>query len=152
MAFAKVSKTSFMEKIMKAPALQRVKQARKNTKNIRNNEKIQDNLVHYANETESVIRERLKQLDKEWDTDKTLLITGATVAMTGLILALAVNKKWFWLTSAVASLAGEHILQGWSPPVPILRATGMRTKKEIEKEREGLRQILNLRNQNQLHT
>ena len=134
---------------MTDPALQRVKQETKKTKSLKNNEKIQDNLVHYANETEHVIQKRIRKLNKEWDTDKTLLVTGAVVAIAGVVLGLTVNKKWYWLTSAVASLAGEHILKGWSPPVPLLRATGMRTKKEIQKERAGLTQILNLRKQNQ---
>jgi hypothetical protein len=137
-----------MENILSNPTLERVQQATRKTKNIKVNEKIQDNLVHYANEPEFVIRQRIKKLDKEWDTNRTLLVSGAVVALTGVVLALAVNKKWFWLTSAVASLAGEHLIQGWSPPVPILRASGIRTSQEIEKERQGLIQILNLRKQN----
>ena len=149
MAFAKVLEKTIMEKIMTAPALQGLKQATKKTKSLKNNEKIQDNLVHYANETEQVIQKRIRQLNKEWDTNKTLIVSGAAMALAGVVLGLTVNKKWYWLTSAVASLAVEHIFKGWSPPVSLLRAAGMRTKKEIEKERQGLTQILNMRKQNQ---
>jgi hypothetical protein len=36
----------------------------------------------------------------------------------------------------------QHALQGWCPPVPVLRRLGYRTQPEIEEERCALRALL----------
>ncbi len=45
---------------------------------------------------------------------------------------------------AVADVAGflfQHAVQGWCPPVPILRMLGFRTSYEIEQERRALKAL-----------
>ena len=109
-------------------------------------EKTQNNVVHYANETESVIQKRIEQLDKEWDMERLLALNASVLTITGVVLGSKVNKKWFWMPGVVASFLGMHAIQGWCPPVPLFRAFGVRTRMEIDKEKYGLLEILKIRN------
>jgi hypothetical protein len=41
----------------------------------------------------------------------------------------------------VTAFLFQHAIQGWCPPVPILRRMGFRTAHEIEQERNALKAI-----------
>jgi hypothetical protein len=41
----------------------------------------------------------------------------------------------------VAAFLFQHAIQGWCPPVPILRRMGFRTASEIEQERQALKAL-----------
>jgi hypothetical protein len=87
----------------------------------------------------AAIEKRLSELDREWDIERALEANAATVALIGLGLGAAVNRKWYLLPAAVAGFLLQHALQGWCPPVPVLRRLGFRTQSEIEYERDALR-------------
>jgi hypothetical protein len=38
-------------------------------------------------------------------------------------------------------MASEHAVQGWCPPLPILRRMGFRTAREIDTERTALKAL-----------
>jgi hypothetical protein len=85
------------------------------------------------------IERRLNELDREWDVERTLEANAATVALVGLVLGAAVDRRWFLLPGAVATFLLQHAVQGWCPPVPLFRRLGFRTSREIENERAVLK-------------
>jgi len=134
-----------MENTLTAPGADKVKQVTPPVLNKKANEKTENNIVHYANETDSVIQRRIDQLDSEWDMERLLALNASALIISGLILGSRVNKKWFWLSGVVTSFLAMHAVQGWCPPVPLFRAFGVRTRMEIDKEKYSLMEILKIR-------
>ena len=85
------------------------------------------------------IDRRLAELDREWDIERTLEMNAATLACTGAVLALTVNRRFAWISAVVTGFLLQHALQGWCPPVPIFRRRGVRTAREINQEKTALR-------------
>jgi hypothetical protein len=56
-----------------------------------------------------------------------------------LVLGVTVNRKWLWLSGAVFGFLLLHGVQGWCPPVPVLRRLGIRTRGEIDREKYALK-------------
>jgi hypothetical protein len=52
-----------------------------------------------------------------------------------------VDKRWFLLPIAVQAFFLQHALQGWCPPIPVLRRLGVRTASEIDAERNALKAL-----------
>jgi hypothetical protein len=106
------------------------------------NQKIDDetneSIRLYARQDKAAIQSRLRELDEEWDTERTLELVSASVTLAGLGLSVLVNKKWALLSAVSAAFLAQHSIQGWCPPLPIIRALGVRTKNEIEKEKDAL--------------
>ena len=50
-------------------------------------------------------------------------------------------SRWFLLPAAVSGFLLQHAVQGWCPPIPVLRRLGFRTSFEIEQERQALKLI-----------
>jgi hypothetical protein len=100
-------------------------------------EEIGDRLRHYAAHKPE-IPARLAELDREWDIERAIEANAATVALVGLGLAAFVDRRFIALPAAVAGFLLQHAIQGWCPPVPILRRLGFRTATEIGDERHGL--------------
>lgn len=90
----------------------------------------------------AAIRARLRELDREWDIERCLETGSATLTLTGLLLGATVNKRWLWLSATVQAFFMQHAIQGWCPPLPIFRALGIRTQREIEAERHALKALL----------
>ncbi len=87
------------------------------------------------------IRERLQALDREWDIERCLETGAASLVMTGSVLGLTKNRLWFLLPFGVGAFLLQHALQGWCPPLPVLRQLGVRTAEEINEERTALKTI-----------
>jgi hypothetical protein len=101
-----------------------------------------NNIRRYANSNPEVINKRIEELDKEWDVERTLEVNASTLALTGLLLGATVNRKWLALPAVVLLFLLQHGLQGWCPPLPILRRSGVRTRGEIDREKYELRALL----------
>ena len=82
---------------------------------------------------------RISQLQREWDIERTLEANAASVFLAGLGLGLFVDRRFFLLPAAVAGFLLQHALQGWCPPLPLLRRLGLRTSAEIHDEVIALR-------------
>lgn len=96
---------------------------------------------HLANDR-AMIPLRLADLDDEWDVDRTLETADAALILGGVGLAVATGNRWFFaLPAAVAGFMLQHALQGWCPPLPLLRWLGFRTRREIELERHALKAV-----------
>lgn len=87
------------------------------------------------------IDKRLRELDREWDIERMLEANAASVALFGVALGTTVNRKFFIIPAVVGAFLLQHAVQGWCPPVPILRRLGFRTQNEIEEERYALKAL-----------
>jgi hypothetical protein len=87
------------------------------------------------------IRERLQALDREWDIERCLETGAASLVLTGSVLGLTRNRLWLLLPFGVGAFLLQHALQGWCPPLPLLRQLGIRTAEEINEERTALKTI-----------
>lgn len=87
------------------------------------------------------IEVRLKELDREWDIERCIETVAPSLSLFGLLLGATVNRKWFLLPAVVQAFLLQHGVQGWCPPVPALRALGVRTQQEIDEERFALKAL-----------
>lgn len=95
--------------------------------------------VAFYREHPELIDERLTALDEEWDVERLLEVNAATLALTGTLLGAFVDRRWLALPIAVTAFLCQHGVQGWCPPLPVLRRMGVRTAREIEAERYALK-------------
>ena len=103
--------------------------------------KTERNIARYAHAGIGAIERRLAELDREWDVERYLETMAPTVTLLGLFLGVTSNRKWLILSAVVQSFFLQHALQGWCPPLPVLRRLGIRTIGEIHKERYALKAL-----------
>lgn len=84
------------------------------------------------------IERRLRQLDREWDIEHLLETNAALLSLAGVALA-ARDRRWLLLPALVTTFLFQHAVQGWCPPIPLLRRLCIRTAREIEIERVALK-------------
>lgn len=110
------------------------------------NEKIdrqtQRSIQSYANCSFTAIKNRMQELDEEWDVERVLEVNASTLALTGLALGVTVNKRWLAVPAVVLLFLFQHGVQGWCPPLPILRRLGIRSRGEIDREKYALKESL----------
>lgn len=88
------------------------------------------------------VKQRISELEREWDTECVLEVNMASLALASSIMALTVNKKWAYFSGAVSVFMLQHALQGWCPPLPLIRRMGVRTMSEINLEKQALKDLL----------
>ena len=96
--------------------------------------KIRDQIIHFAAQPKEVITRRIFELENEWDIERVLEANAAGVGLASLLGGLAGNKKCLLVTGTVLSFLLLHSIRGWCPPVPLLRRMGVRTRREIDRE------------------
>ena len=109
--------------------------------NNRIHESTVERVAHYAASDPAIIDRRLRELDEEWDIERTLEANAASVAVVGLSLGATLNRRWLFVPAAVAAFLFQHAIQGWCPPLPLFRRLGFRTASEIDTERYALKFI-----------
>jgi hypothetical protein len=82
---------------------------------------------------------RLNDLDREWDIERALEANAAAVSLIGLVLGRLVDRRWYFLSTVVATFLLQHAVQGWCPPLSLFRRFGVRTQREIDEERYALK-------------
>jgi hypothetical protein len=97
--------------------------------------------VHYFSHHREEIPRRLRELDEEWDIERAIEANAAAIAFTGVALSATRGRGWLVLPALVTGFLFQHAVQGWCPPVPILRRLGFRTSYEIEEERQALKAL-----------
>jgi hypothetical protein len=97
--------------------------------------------VSWHAERPETIPRRLAELDREWDIERTLEANAASLSLLGIALGAGVDRRFFVLPGLVAGFLLQHALQGWCPPLPLLRRLGVRTQGEIERERHALKAL-----------
>ena len=109
--------------------------------NARIQEQIRRNVTYYAQCSPDQIDVRLNELDDEWDIERALELNAASIASGSILLGLLGRKRWFLVAGIVGVFLTQHALQGWCPPVPVLRRLGFRTAREIDQERYALKAL-----------
>ena len=109
--------------------------------NRRIDDQIERNIRHYSGQTKEEIYRRIQELDQESDFERVLETMASSVSLTGIVLGATVDRKWFLVPTIVLSFLLVHAIQGWCPPLPILRGLGIRTREEIARERYALKAL-----------
>lgn len=86
------------------------------------------------------LRRRLKELRQEWDVERALQVNASSLILVSSVVGgLRTRSPWFVAPAVVAGFLLQHGLQGWCPPLPVLRRLGFRTQREIDAERTAVR-------------
>lgn len=99
------------------------------------------NIRYYAAQPAAALDARIDELRGHWDMERVLETNATALALSGAVLGLTVNRKWFLLTCGVMACLAQHAAQGWCPPVPVLRRFGVRTQSELDQERYALKAV-----------
>jgi hypothetical protein len=118
----------------------RVRRNTDETFNRRVDDQIARNIRYYSANPDEIDR-RLAELDEEWDIERMIEANAATLALAGTVLGSRVDTRYLLLPMAVTAFLLQHAIQGWCPPVPILRRFGFRTADEINTERYALKAL-----------
>ena len=121
--------------------VERVPAHTEETINERIRHQTEENVERFRNAGPATIEQRLDELDREWDIERTLEANAAAACLAGLTLGATVDRRWFLFPVVVAGFLLQHALQGWCPPLPIFRRLGIRTSYEIDYERYALKAL-----------
>jgi len=108
------------------------------------NEKIRkgtDRSIEYYSRHPDEIPERLSELEAEWDVDRVMEANASCMIISGLAMSIVGGKKWLLLPAVAGGCLLQQSLDGWSPPMSLLRRLGIRTRDEIDRERTALRAL-----------
>jgi hypothetical protein len=109
------------------------------------NQRIDENLVRsirdYATRSIEEISARIAELEQESDIERMLEISASTATLAGLALGTLVDRRFYVFSAAVAGFLLLHGIQGWCPPLPVLRRAGVRTRREIDREKFALKYL-----------
>jgi hypothetical protein len=101
-----------------------------------------ERIESYAERGAAEITRRIEELDREWDMERLLETNASALAGIGVGLAAATgSRKWLILPGVVLSFLFQHAVQGWCPPVPVFRRMGVRTRREIDREKYALKAL-----------
>ena len=101
----------------------------------------EQNVRQYASAGSEATEHRLSELDEEWDIERYLETMAPTFSLLGLLLGVTRSRAWLLVPAVVQTFFLQHALQGWCPPVPVLRRLGIRTMDEINEERYALKAL-----------
>ncbi|WP_299700394.1 hypothetical protein [uncultured Pontibacter sp.] len=119
----------------------RVRESTPDSLNERVDSSIRQSIARYKGRSKEEISERIRELDQEWSVERTLQVNAATLALSGTLLGAFVNKRWFLMPGIVTTFLLQHGIQGWCPPLPIMRGLGIRSRREIDEERYALKAL-----------
>ena len=100
---------------------------------------IEEKILYYSTQPQDAISRRIFDLDREWDIERWLETNASSIALAGLVLGLTKSRKFLLVTGGVLGFLLMHAVQGWCPPVPLLRKMGVRTRSEIDREKFALK-------------
>ena len=101
----------------------------------------EENITRLKQAGPTAIARRLEELDGEWDIERAIEANAATASLIGVTLGATVDRRWFALPAVVGAFLLQHAVQGWCPPLPVLRRLGFRTASEIDYERYALKAL-----------
>lgn len=100
---------------------------------------LRERIARYADRPQDEVEQRLEELEREWDLERSLLVDAAVLSWVGLALGVTVGRRWLLLPGVVAGFLLQHALTGWSPPGAVLRRLKCRSRREIDAEKFALR-------------
>ena len=101
----------------------------------------EQSIAYYGSRPE-MIPHRLDELDREWDIERAIEAFASGVLLFSMLHAIVLRKRrWMLMLPVVSGFLMQHAIQGWCPPVSVLRRLGFRTEREIEEERYALKAL-----------
>lgn len=117
----------------------RINTSRKSNDSI--NDEMLRNTSKYINASKDDISKRIEQLNKEWDTERVLEANASAIIFISTVLGFLVNTWLFLICGFISFYLLMHALEGWCPPLPIIRKLGVRTVYEICTEKMILKHL-----------
>lgn len=100
-----------------------------------------DQLKQHATVDSRLISERLHALDRQWDTDRAIALEASAVGLAGLALGALVRTGFLAIPALVGGALLVHAFTGRYPLLPVIRRMGLRTSREIARERYALKAL-----------
>ena len=104
-------------------------------------ERTEARVLRFEGADGAAIDARLRALDAELGIERALQTNASILVLAGTVLGATGARRWLLLPAAVLSFFAQHALQGWCPPLPVMRRLGIRTVREIEQERHALKAL-----------
>jgi hypothetical protein len=98
-------------------------------------------LIRGAEAPPDAVASQLERLDREWDTDRALETEAAVTGLVGLALGALLRPAFLVVPAFVAASVLTHALTGRYPMMPLFRRLGLRTSREIARERYALKAL-----------
>ena len=98
-------------------------------------------VLQFADKTREDITAHISDLSREWDMERYLETNASLLALGGVLLGATVNRKFLIVPGVVFGFLFQHAVQGWCPPMPVFRHMGVRTRKEINREKYALKAL-----------
>jgi hypothetical protein len=95
---------------------------------------------HASGDREAISR-HIDALEREWDVERYLQMNAGVVSLSGVVLGAFLNRRVLVLPAVVFGFFFQHATQGWCPPLPVFRKIGVRTRREINKEKYALKAL-----------
>lgn len=96
-------------------------------------------LEHHASSGREAIGRHIDMVEREWDVERYLQTNAGLLSLAGIVLGAAVDRRFLLLPATVFSFLLQHATQGWCPPLPVFRRMGVRTRREINREKYALK-------------
>jgi len=93
----------------------------------------------YAKKSKEEISARIAELEREWDVERVLETAAGALSLGGVVLGVTRGRVWLLLPAGVLASMLQHSLTRKSFAVQLIRAAGVRTRREIESEKYALR-------------
>jgi hypothetical protein len=101
-------------------------------------EQTRENVRRYASASDEAVEQRIVELEREWDIERVLELNAASLALSGVLAGLR-SRRVLALPIVVLGFLIQHAVQGWCPPIALFRRLGVRTRREIDAEKQALR-------------
>ena len=98
-------------------------------------------LEHLGASERDEISRHIETLDREWDVERYLQMNAGLVSLSGVVLGALAGRRFLLLPAAVFGFFLQHAVQGWCPPLPVFRRMGVRTRREINREKYALKAL-----------
>jgi hypothetical protein len=84
---------------------------------------------------------RLRELDREWDTERVLELGAGGLVLAGLVLTRRHHPRWWVLSATVSVSLINHAVTGWCSALIVTRRMGLRSRRELEAERYAIKTL-----------
>jgi seryl-tRNA synthetase len=112
----------------------RVRENTSEEQNLRIDKKVVNKVFKYRKLSPAEITDRIEKLYNEWDVERALELNAASLAVTGFVLGRLFGRAWYLVPFVAVGFLLQQGIQGWCPPVTLLRRLGFRTRQEIDEE------------------
>ena len=100
-----------------------------------------DRLTGLADAGAPAMTYQMERLEREWDTDRMIEAEASMTGLAGLALSVLVDRRFIAVPAVVGTAVFVHALTGWYPLLAIMRRLGIRSAREIARERYALKAL-----------